>query len=118
MPFGLHRGSLPPPEKRSRIRFPLSLNIDYRSIGPQRNSGAGQVVDISSTGVRFVGKHEFEPGIAMELTVYWPVLLEGTVPLQLRMFGTVVRALGNQTALAIDRHEFRTIKRSRSSLSG
>lgn len=91
----------------------MALDIDYRTLGPKSSTGGGQTLDISSTGVRFVGKHVLTTGAPVELTVYWPAKLEGAVPLQLRMFGTVVRVSGNQAALMVERHEFRTIKRSR-----
>ena len=40
----------------------------------------------------------------------WPVLLDGSCPLKLVVFGKVVRNDERITAIAADQHEFRTRK--------
>lgn len=99
-------------DRRAKIRFPLTLDVDYRASGREYERGAGQTVNISSAGVLFIGQHEFATGMRIELNAYWPVPLDGAIPLQLRIRGTVVRVTENQIAITIDRHEFRTVRRS------
>ena len=106
---------LPPSERRARVRFPLTLAVDYRALGREDNPGAGQTVNISSAGVLFTGKHEFATGSCIEITVNWPVPLDGVIPLQLHIRGRVVRLNANQTAITINRYEFRTTRRPRAS---
>ena len=71
-------------------------------------TGAGQTVDFSSSGLRFSADGPLEPGLTVELFIDWPLLLDGGVQLQLTMTGTVVRSSGTETALRIRRHGFRT----------
>ena len=107
----LHVGLPPSEERRERVRFPVSLAVDYRTLGRENNHGAGQTVNISSAGVLFTGPHQFAIGQCIELTINWPFQLDGAIPLQLRIRGRVVRVTANQTAITIDRHEFRTTRR-------
>jgi len=99
-------------DRRAKIRFPLTLGVDYRARGREYERGAGQTVNISSAGVLFIGPHKFATGMRIEMTAHWPVPLDGVIPLQLRIRGTVVRVAENQIAITIDRHEFRTVRRS------
>jgi hypothetical protein len=46
--------------------------------------------------------------LRLDVSVDWPALLEGGIPLQLIATGVVVWTRGTETALRIQRHEFRT----------
>lgn len=99
-------------ERRSRVRFPLTVQLDYRRReSTTRQTGTGQSVNISSVGVLFVAEQELALGERVELALEWPAPLEGVVPLRLCLFGRIVRVEGLQAAAAIDRHEFRTTRR-------
>ena len=98
-------------ERRTKTRFPLRLTLNYRGLTANEAAGDGDTVDISSLGVRFMADQELPVGMKLEVTVRWPIALEGNIPLQLRLFGTILRASGRQTALQIDHHEFRTARR-------
>ena len=45
-------------------------------------------------------------GARVILTVAWPTLLHGTVPLKLILYGTVVRANASDAAATIERYAF------------
>ena len=111
--FGTAGSAIPAiePDQRARLRFPIALLLTYRSISPEGSVGAGRTLNVSSGGVLFTATPELSVGMTLELTIEWPVLLEGTVPLQMRVFGTTVRVDADQAALRIDRHEFRTARR-------
>jgi hypothetical protein len=102
-------------ERRTNVRFPITLSLRYWSPRPMETAhGNGKSVNLSSNGVLFVSEHEFVEGDRLELALDWPATLAGAVPLQLFLVGKVVRADGRQIAVAIHHHEFRTARRQTS----
>jgi PilZ domain len=100
----------PWPERRASVRFPLTLEARY-SVSHCRapvETGSGQIIDLSSSGLRFAAQGPLEPGLKLDVAINWPVLLDGRVQLQLIVAGVVVWSSGTETALQIQRHEFRT----------
>ena len=92
------------------MRFPLALQVSYRSLFPEGMAGAGETVNFSSSAVLFTVERELPVGMSLELIVRWPALLERSIPLQVSLFGTTVRATGDRAVLKIDKHEFRTAR--------
>jgi len=110
MGSGKRRVRLPKPpsaDRRGHVRYPLCMDLRYTVVHPYR-AGSGRVVDLSSSGLRFIADRPLEAGLEVELAVSWPLLLDGGVPLQLLTSGKVVWANGAIAALQIGRHEFRT----------
>ena len=68
----------------------------------------GNMIDLSSSGLRFAAPGPLEPGRKLAVAIDWPVLLDGRVQLQLIVTGVVVWSRGTETALRIQRHGFRT----------
>jgi hypothetical protein len=68
----------------------------------------GNMIDMSSSGLRFAAPGPLETGRPLAVAIDWPVLLDGRVQLQLILAGTVVRSTGTETAMRIQRREFRT----------
>ncbi len=66
---------------------------------------------MSSGGVLVAAPHEISAGTPLELSIEWPFLLEGRVPLQLVGSGKVVRCETFGFALLLSRHQFRTAKK-------
>jgi PilZ domain len=100
----------PGPGRRARARFPLTLDVRYSVShrGAPVESGSGQIIDLSSSGLRFAAQRPLEPGLKLDVAINWPVLLDGCVQLQLIVTGVVVWSSGTETALRIQRHGFRT----------
>lgn len=71
--------------------------------------GAGRTVDLSSSGALIGDHHQLIVGQRIELSVDWPVKLNG-VALQLVVVGKVVRSYAGFFALSFARHEFRTAR--------
>jgi hypothetical protein len=69
-------------------------------------------MNISSGGVLVASQNEIGAGIEVELSIEWPFLLDGRVPLQLVAAGKVVRCDTSSFALLLTRHEFRTSGRA------
>jgi hypothetical protein len=96
-------------ERRASVRFPLALEV--HSVSRRRGSAGkrlGNMIDISSSGLRFATPGPLEPGRKLAVAIEWPVLLDGRVQLQLVLAGTVVWSTGTETAMRIRGHEFRT----------
>jgi hypothetical protein len=100
----------PGPDRRASVRFPLTLEVRYSVSHPCAlvETGSGQIIDLSSSGLRFAAHGRLEPGLKLDVAINWPVLLDGRVQLQLILTGVVVWSSGTETALRIQRHDFRT----------
>jgi PilZ domain len=108
-----------PLERRSKIRYPVSLNVKYRTVGrSNRISGVGRTLNMSSGGLLIAADQRTQVGAKIELNVEWPSLLDGTIPLQLVAVGRVVRCLESGFALAFTQYQFRTMSRKLQSIPG
>src|SRR5271154_1167732 len=106
-----------PLERRSKIRYPVSLNVKYRTVGrSNRISGIGRTLNMSSGGLLIAADQRTEVGAKVELNVEWPSMLDGMVPLQLVAVGRVVRCLEAGFALSFTQYQFRTMSRRLQSL--
>jgi hypothetical protein len=97
-------------DRRASARFAIALAVRYAVRHRRRvvDTGSGRTIDISSTGLCFTADGPLRTGMALDVSVDWPVPLDGGVHLQLIVSGLVVRTSGTQTALRIERHEFKT----------
>ena len=98
-------------ERRSKVRYPLPLKIRYRALGQALRYGEGQAVNLSSGGVLVISQQELQVGAELEISIEWPSLLDGWIPLQLVARGSVVRRGAFNFAVCFRRHQFRTLKR-------
>jgi hypothetical protein len=102
-------------ERRRRYRYPLDLSVRFlcRS-GESRVSGEGLAVNLSSGGVLVASRHQMKVGARVEMSIEWPLLLDGKTPLQLLTVGWVLRRGDYHFAATFDRYEFRTMALPRS----
>lgn len=104
-------------ERRSKIRFPLELRVTYRTLGQGVPcAGEGWVVNMNRVGALVSSQHEIGVGTRMELSIEWPSLLYGRVPLRFVTVGTVVRCDASNFAVALARYQFRTAKKKVTSI--
>jgi hypothetical protein len=100
-------------DRRHGIRFPIKSELRWvvlnRKIGPL--TGRGETVDFSSSGLSFLSDVPLSPGCRLELSVDWPVELDGRVPMRLLATGKVTRAEGLIICVVIEKTEFRTARR-------
>lgn len=100
-------------ERRSKVRFPLELRVQYRSLVRRcPAAGTGVVINMSRSGVLVSSDHEISQGIRVELKIEWPSLLDGRVPLQVVTVGRVVRCELSSFAVVLARYQFRTTKKT------
>jgi hypothetical protein len=103
-------------ERRVKSRYPLELNVRYQTLGTAGpGAGAGQTLNISSSGMLLACASNIPEGTRLKLYVEWPRLLNGTTPLQLITVGTVVRCTQIGISVVFDSYQFRTMSRARSS---
>ena len=97
-------------EKRKSKRFPVQQGIQYRVIDhwDGKLTGAGLTLDMSGSGIRFSIQDGIPLGRIVEVSVDWPVRLDGTCPLKVIVVGRVVRSEPSWAALSILQYEFRT----------
>ena len=99
-------------ERRQNVRYPLVEVARYK-LRYGRNTilaGVGQTVNLSSSGALLRVQDSFRVDDLLEVSVEWPVLLDGSVRIQLLVRGGVVRVEPGSVALRIHAHEFRTRK--------
>ena len=98
-------------ERRGSSRFPIERALRFKSLGrkPEAESGKGQTINMSSTGILFSTDHELTPGRRVEIAISWPAQLNDTCPLKLVAKGRVVRSQDGMAALEIQQYEFRTL---------
>lgn len=105
-------------ERRFKARYPIELNVRYQTYGQAKPvSGVGRTVNFSSSGVLIAASERPADGDRLKLVVEWPSLLNGTTPLQLITFGRVVRSNESGFAVALEHYQFRTMKRTTSTLA-
>jgi hypothetical protein len=103
-------------ERRVKSRYPLELSVRYQTLGTAGpGAGAGQTLNISSSGMLLACASNIPEGTRLKLYVEWPSLLNGTTPLQLITVGTVVRCTQIGISVVFDSYQFRTMSRARSS---
>ena len=100
-------------ERRSKVRFPLELRVRYRSLARRcPAAGTGVLMNMSRSGVLVSSEHGISEGVRVELSIEWPSLLDGRVPLQVVTVGRVVRCDPSHFAVVLSRYQFRTTKKT------
>ena len=69
-------------------------------------------MNISSTGILFLGDYPLIPGKRLQIAISWPVQLDGKCGLKLVASGNVVRCSGNVVAAKIEKYDFHVHGRS------
>jgi len=99
-------------ERRSKVRYPVQLTVRYRTVGRHDHViGVGQTLNMSSGGLLVSSPDEVSTGSKLEVNVEWPLLLNGSVPLQLVAHGKVVRCGSSTFAIEFAQYQFRTMGR-------
>jgi CheY-like chemotaxis protein len=99
-------------DRRTNARFPCRLAVSYHTLEHPFLSGqaTSETLNISSKGLLFSCTDPLQPGQLVQVSVDWPARLENQVPLKLVAEGRIVRNNDGQTAMRIDKYEFRTRK--------
>jgi hypothetical protein len=97
-------------ERRASRRYEMPLRLRWKVLRRKRllETGTGTTVDLSSTGILFDTDTKLPLDGAVELSIAWPILLDGCLPMQLVVGGRIARLTGRKVAIAITQYEFRT----------
>jgi hypothetical protein len=100
--------------RRSKRRFQIEQDVRYKMLYGQQiaEAGVGRTINISSHGVWFTTETMLPPGLPVELSMNWPVLLNDSCAMKLMIFGCVIRSSERGAVVAVERYEFRTQGRS------
>jgi len=117
---GRKRSDLGFPDRRHKIRYPVELPLRYQTILSNLHYGefhSGNTVDFASHGF-LVSTDQPVPvlGTRIRARVDWPVRLDGKLPLQFIVTGSVVRIDGKRFGVSFDRHELCTLKKEPGSI--
>jgi hypothetical protein len=98
-------------DRRFDRRYQLQLDLKWKLIRRRRvlDTGSGRTIDLSSGGLLFEANRDMPEGLNVELSITWPVLLHNVAPLQLLVYGRIVRSEGKRIAVQKNQHEFRTM---------
>jgi hypothetical protein len=100
-------------ERRLKYRYPSDLKVRFRSSSRSGSpfSGAGLAINLSSGGILVASDQQIQVGTLLEMSIEWPLLLEGIIPLQLIAIGRVLRVGAACFAATFERYEFRTLNK-------
>ena len=92
------------------MRFPVAQELSFRVLDRKEGSrtGRGKTVDLSSQAVRFTSDQPPALDSLVELSIDWPVLLEGRCLLKLVVLGTVTRLEYQTAVVSVRATQFRT----------
>jgi hypothetical protein len=98
-------------DRRCNRRYDISLNLRWKVMWRRkvRASGMGTTIDLSSNGILFRAEDSLRIGEQVELSIPWPAFIDGFPPVQLIVYGIIVRSDQNRNAIRMTRHEFRTV---------
>lgn len=96
--------------RRAHQRYPVTLEVECKLLDPTgvQRKEFGRTINISGGGVLLHLKATPPTLSSIELSVEWPFLLDGSIPLKWMVQGTVVRIAGNSVAVEVAKHEFHT----------
>jgi hypothetical protein len=98
-------------ERRLKYRYPLDSSLRFRSVHKgDPFSGTGVALNMSSGGILVATRHQVIEGALVMMSIEWPSLLDGKIPLQLIATGRVLRRGTSSFAATFERHEFRTMR--------
>jgi len=85
----------------------MPLRFRYKGAVGQ-HEGHGTTLDLGRKGIRFLSDQPPPVDADVELRIEWPFLLQEVCPLELRVFGRVLRSDERGTVVQMYHYEFRT----------
>jgi len=90
-------------------RYALHLPLRFRAYRGAIlvKSGEGETLSIGARDVLFWTERAPEGALVAELSIEWPVRLDGCMPLQLHVFGEIDSCAGQHVLVHISDYEFK-----------
>jgi hypothetical protein len=98
-----------PSQLRPKMPFPLKLPVRYRTLSRNPLQGEGRALVIASNGAVVASPNTLTEGAKLELSIEWPPLLHGKIPLRLITVGRVVQCGLHGFSVWFRAYEFRTV---------
>jgi hypothetical protein len=96
-------------DRRADRRYEFEMPLRFVYPGDESQcAGTGYTKDLGRKGIRFVSDEPLPRETDVELRIEWPFLLQNVCPLELRVWGRVLRSDGRGTVVRMTRYEFRT----------
>jgi hypothetical protein len=97
-------------ERRLKARYPVATAARYRVLERKdtRRTVDGTIVNISSSGLLLKTESGPVEGSRVQISMNWPAVLDGRIPLKLVIVGRVLRSDSGSAAVQIETYEFRT----------
>jgi hypothetical protein len=97
-------------DRRLSTRYPIALELQCKLL---KNRGAertvfGRTLNMSSGGILIEADRLLPASGVIELSINWPLQLEGACSLKLVIRGRIIRSDANATAIKAEYHQFRT----------
>jgi hypothetical protein len=107
-------------DRRRTDRFPIESELRYKLVEAKQvtEAGTGRTLNMSSKGILFTTAERLPVGRRVELSVEWPAQLSETCGLKLVAQGRVVRSSAEESAINIDKYDFRTRATARLKVAG
>jgi hypothetical protein len=95
-------------DRRANQRYVTDLPLHYTVVrqGVVTGIGTGMALDMSSGGMAFACGEILQPGVFVEVSLEWPVV-DQDGPMEVVLFGKVVRSDAHSTAIRTEHHRFR-----------
>jgi hypothetical protein len=91
-----------------RRRLELAARFRYHSSDTVIHTGYGCTVVLSRQGILLITQEPPPVGVAVELWIEWPFLLQNICPLELIVEGRVLQSADGWAVVENRHHEFRT----------
>ncbi|UCF38825.1 MAG: hypothetical protein JSU96_08310 [Acidobacteriota bacterium] len=97
--------------RREAVRYPIERNVAFKLDRRQRRPDPvlGKTMRVSSSDALFSGGHAAARGRNSDISISWPVHLNGIRGLRLVARGRVVRRDTRSAVIEIEEYEFRTL---------
>src|SRR5215831_3402651 len=95
--------------RRGKQRFQIEQDVSFRILdGKEKGrTGRGRTIELSSRGVRLTTDRPLPLGAPVELSIDWPILLDGRCLMKLVIGGTVLRQEDTTAVVSVRASEFR-----------
>jgi hypothetical protein len=93
---------------RGATQYPIILELQYTTRDRPHRVGMGWTSLISSRDVVFSTDQPMEKGTKLEISISWPVLLHGQVPLKVVVESEVADCVDKSVTARIVKYQFRT----------
>jgi len=96
-------------DRRADRRYAFEMPLRFTRIsGGAQCTGSGRTKDLGRKSILFVSDNPLPTATEVELRIEWPFLLQDVCPLELWVWGRVLRSDQRGTVIVMNKYEFHT----------